>query len=70
MTKRQFMSWLPTIIGVFVLPRVDRWVTSYFKLPEYAFFITIISIAVLVFALSSLQRKDRLKRHSKGTGES
>jgi hypothetical protein len=69
MTKRNFVSWLPAIIGVLILPRVDRWITSYFKLPEYALFVTIISIAVLVGAFF-LYRSDRLERHNKETGES
>jgi hypothetical protein len=69
MTKRNFVSWLPAILGALILPRVDRWVTSYFKLPEYAFFVTVISIAVLVGAFF-LYRSDRLERRNKGNGES
>jgi MFS superfamily sulfate permease-like transporter len=70
MTKRNFVSWLPAIIGVFILPRVDRWITDYFKLPEFALITIVVATVVLVFALSSLQREDRLKRHQKETGES
>jgi hypothetical protein len=69
MTKRNFVSWLPAILGALILPRVDHWITSYFKLPEYAFFVTAISIAVLVGAFL-LYRSDHLERHSKETGES
>lgn len=68
MTKRNFMSWLPAILGALFLPRVDRWITDYFKLPEYALFITVISIAVLVGAFF-LYRSDHLERHKKETGE-
>jgi hypothetical protein len=67
--KRNFVSWLPAILGALILPRVDRWITSYFKLPEYAFFVTVISIAVLVGAFF-LYRSDRLERRNKGNGES
>jgi hypothetical protein len=69
MKNRKFISWLPAILGALILPRVDRWITSYFKLPEYAFFVTVISIAVLVGAFF-LYRSDRLERHNKETGES
>jgi hypothetical protein len=69
MTKRNFVSWLPAILGALILPRVDRWITSHFKLPEYAFSITVISIAVLIAAFF-LYRSDHLERHSKETGES
>jgi hypothetical protein len=63
MTKRNFVSWLPVMFGALILPRVDRWLTDYFKLPEYAFFVTVISIAVFV-GLFFLARKP------KETGES
>ncbi len=67
--KRNFVSWLPAILGALILPRVDRWVTDYFKLPEYALFVTVVSIAVLT-AVFFLYRSDRLEPHLQETGES
>jgi hypothetical protein len=69
MKRLNLAAWLPAFLGALILPRVDRWITSYFKLPEYAFFVTVISIAVLVGAFF-LYRSDHLERHNKETGES
>jgi hypothetical protein len=69
MKRLNLAAWLPAFLGALLLPRVDRWITGYFKLPEYAFFVTVISIAVLVGAFF-LYRSDRLERHKKETGES
>jgi hypothetical protein len=69
MKRLNLAAWLPAFLGALLLPRVDRWITSYFKLPEYAFFVTVIAIAVLVGAFF-LYRSDHLERHSKETGES
>ena len=66
-------SWLPMVLGIVVFPRVERWLTDQFHLPEYAIFISVILAAIIVWAFFTY-RSHRLERqlephHSKGTGD-